>query len=76
MDVDIDPRLKGIEPKIIELVTNEIMDHGPPVNWDDIAGRCVCVCGSCGAYNCRDLMHQVSRFISSVCALRAAHIVG
>ncbi|XP_039255590.2 fidgetin-like protein 1 isoform X1 [Styela clava] len=39
MDIDeIDPRLKGLDPKIIELVTNEIMDHGPPVQWDDIAG--------------------------------------
>ncbi|XP_022080671.1 fidgetin-like protein 1 isoform X2 [Acanthaster planci] len=33
-----DERLKGIDPKMIELVTNEIMDHGPPIHWDDIAG--------------------------------------
>ncbi|KAJ7322707.1 hypothetical protein JRQ81_018994 [Phrynocephalus forsythii] len=34
----VDERLKNIEPKMIELVMNEIIDHGPPVNWDDIAG--------------------------------------
>ncbi|XP_070834190.1 fidgetin-like protein 1 [Chaetodon trifascialis] len=34
----LDERLKNIEPKIIELIMSEIMDHGPPVAWDDIAG--------------------------------------
>ncbi|NXJ95459.1 FIGL1 protein, partial [Corythaixoides concolor] len=34
----VDERLKNIEPKMVELITHEIMDHGPPVNWDDIAG--------------------------------------
>ncbi|KAL7877694.1 hypothetical protein SRHO_G00043370 [Serrasalmus rhombeus] len=34
----IDERLKNFEPKIIELIMSEIMDHGPPVAWDDIAG--------------------------------------
>lgn len=33
-----DERLKGIEPKMIELVMNEIMDHGPQMVWDDVAG--------------------------------------
>ncbi|XP_018413557.1 PREDICTED: fidgetin-like protein 1 [Nanorana parkeri] len=33
-----DERLKNIEPKMIELIMSEIMDHGPPLNWDDIAG--------------------------------------
>ncbi|XP_060085132.1 fidgetin-like protein 1 [Ylistrum balloti] len=33
-----DERLKGIEPKMIELVMNEIMDNGPQMNWSDIAG--------------------------------------
>lgn len=33
-----DEKLKNIEPKMIELIMHEIMDHGPPVNWDDIAG--------------------------------------
>ncbi|XP_064193555.1 fidgetin-like protein 1 [Anguilla rostrata] len=34
----VDERLKNMEPKIIELIMSEIMDHGPPVAWDDIAG--------------------------------------
>ncbi|XP_057369080.1 fidgetin-like protein 1 isoform X2 [Daphnia carinata] len=34
----IDERLKNIEPRMIELIENEIMDNGSPVNWDDIAG--------------------------------------
>lgn len=34
----IDERLKNFEPKIIELIMSEIMDHGPPVVWEDIAG--------------------------------------
>lgn len=42
MDTDlsqeIDVRLKHFEPKIIELIKSEIMDCGPNLNWDDIAG--------------------------------------
>ncbi|KAK3745751.1 hypothetical protein QZH41_018158, partial [Actinostola sp. cb2023] len=34
----MDECLKNIEPKMVELIMNEIMDHGPPVTWDDIAG--------------------------------------
>ncbi|MBN3276088.1 FIGL1 protein, partial [Polyodon spathula] len=34
----VDERLKNFEPKIIELIMSEIMDHGSPVSWDDIAG--------------------------------------
>ena len=34
----IDERLKNIDPKFIELIENEIMDHGSPVTWNDIAG--------------------------------------
>ncbi|XP_034041414.1 fidgetin-like protein 1 [Thalassophryne amazonica] len=34
----LDERLKMFEPKIVELILSEIMDHGPPVAWDDIAG--------------------------------------
>ncbi|MBN3300785.1 FIGL1 protein, partial [Amia calva] len=34
----VDERLKNFEPKIIELIMSEIMDHGPPISWDDIAG--------------------------------------
>ncbi|XP_069814622.1 fidgetin-like protein 1 isoform X2 [Dendropsophus ebraccatus] len=33
-----DERLKNTEPKMIELIMSEIMDHGPPLTWDDIAG--------------------------------------
>ncbi|XP_068424755.1 fidgetin-like protein 1 isoform X2 [Clinocottus analis] len=34
----LDERLKNFEPKIIELIMSEIMDHGAPVSWEDIAG--------------------------------------
>ncbi|NWU92279.1 FIGL1 protein, partial [Upupa epops] len=34
----VDERLKSIEPKMVDLIMHEIMDHGPAVNWDDIAG--------------------------------------
>ncbi|XP_060896872.1 fidgetin-like protein 1 [Labrus mixtus] len=34
----LDERLKNFEPKIVELIMSEIMDHGPPISWDDIAG--------------------------------------
>ena len=34
----VDERLKNIDPKMIELIQNEIMDHGQPVTWEDIAG--------------------------------------
>ncbi|XP_070539815.1 fidgetin-like protein 1 [Ptychodera flava] len=37
-DEIVDERLKNIDPKMIELITNEIMDHGAPITWDDIAG--------------------------------------
>ncbi|XP_045212612.2 fidgetin-like protein 1 [Mercenaria mercenaria] len=33
-----DEKLKGIEPKMVELIMNEIMDNGPPMTWDDVAG--------------------------------------
>ncbi|XP_077585938.1 fidgetin-like protein 1 [Stigmatopora nigra] len=34
----VDERLKIFEPKIVDLIMSEIMDHGPPVLWEDIAG--------------------------------------
>ncbi|XP_031300855.2 fidgetin-like protein 1 [Camelus dromedarius] len=34
----VDERLKNLEPKMIELIMSEVMDQGPPVSWDDIAG--------------------------------------
>ncbi|XP_076163107.1 fidgetin-like protein 1 isoform X2 [Ptiloglossa arizonensis] len=33
-----DERLKNIEPKMIELIRNEIMDSKTTTSWDDIAG--------------------------------------
>ncbi|XP_054427254.1 fidgetin-like protein 1 [Pteronotus mesoamericanus] len=33
-----DERLKSLEPKMIELIMSEIVDHGPPVHWEDVAG--------------------------------------
>ncbi|XP_046737550.1 fidgetin-like protein 1 isoform X2 [Diprion similis] len=38
MDDCEDERLKNIDPKMVELIKNEIMDSGAPVSWDDIAG--------------------------------------
>jgi len=35
---ETDERYKNIDEKMIELIKNEIMDHGAPVQWDDIAG--------------------------------------
>jgi len=32
------PELKNVEPKMIELVLNEVLDRNPGVTWDDIAG--------------------------------------
>uniref|UniRef100_A0A8C6ZY75 Fidgetin-like protein 1 n=1 Tax=Nothoprocta perdicaria TaxID=30464 RepID=A0A8C6ZY75_NOTPE len=34
----VDERLRNIEPRMVELIMHEIVDHGPPVSWDDIAG--------------------------------------
>lgn len=34
----MDERLKNIEPKMVELIRSEIMDNGPSIGWDDIAG--------------------------------------
>eukprot|EP00062_Callorhinchus_milii_P005663 gi/632945379/ref/XP_007888032.1/ PREDICTED: LOW QUALITY PROTEIN: fidgetin [Callorhinchus milii] len=33
-----DEQLKNADPHLIELVTNEIINQGPPVDWSDIAG--------------------------------------
>ncbi|BFZ23961.1 hypothetical protein BsWGS_26999 [Bradybaena similaris] len=38
LEEPLDERLKGIEPKMIELINHEIMDRGTPVLWTDIAG--------------------------------------
>lgn len=34
----VDDRLKNIEPKMIEMINNEIMDSMPNIGWEDIAG--------------------------------------
>ncbi|XP_046616279.1 fidgetin-like protein 1 isoform X1 [Neodiprion virginianus] len=33
-----DERLRNIDPKMVELIKNDIMDSGATVSWDDIAG--------------------------------------
>ncbi|RUS72904.1 hypothetical protein EGW08_019324, partial [Elysia chlorotica] len=37
-DEPVDERLKGIDPKMIELINNEIMDNSSSLTWTDIAG--------------------------------------
>ncbi|CAG8603196.1 34374_t:CDS:10, partial [Racocetra persica] len=34
----VDSRLKNIDPKMIEMIQNEIMDRTPKISWEDIAG--------------------------------------
>jgi SpoVK/Ycf46/Vps4 family AAA+-type ATPase len=31
-------KMKNIEPKLIEIITSEVMDRTPPITWGDIAG--------------------------------------
>ncbi|GBG78492.1 hypothetical protein CBR_g26520 [Chara braunii] len=37
-DGELPDRLRNLEPKLLEQIMNEIMDHNPNVKWDDIAG--------------------------------------
>ncbi|KAL6960424.1 Fidgetin-like protein 1 [Sarracenia purpurea var. burkii] len=37
-DGEIPEKLRNLEPRLIEHVSNEIMDRDPNVRWDDIAG--------------------------------------
>ncbi len=37
-DVEVDERLKSIDPKLVELITNEMLNRSPNVKWVDIAG--------------------------------------
>ena len=37
-EAEEDPRYKNIDKKMVELIENEIMDCGEPVDWADIAG--------------------------------------
>lgn len=32
----MDPRLKGVDPKMVEMISNDILDRSPGVGWDDI----------------------------------------
>lgn len=38
VEQELDERLKNIEPRMVELIKNEIMDTGSSIGWDDIAG--------------------------------------
>ncbi|KAF4528140.1 hypothetical protein B566_EDAN011156 [Ephemera danica] len=33
------PSLKGVDPKLAQIILDEILEGGPPVEWDDIAGQ-------------------------------------
>lgn len=35
---EVSDRLKNIDPKMVQLIRSEIMDNGPTIGWDDIAG--------------------------------------
>ena len=35
---EVDERLKGIDPKLVEMISLEIMETKPNVTWDSIAG--------------------------------------
>ena len=35
---EMPPELKGLDPELIEMIENEIVDSGTQVTWDDIAG--------------------------------------
>ncbi|XP_057306460.1 fidgetin-like protein 1 [Hydractinia symbiolongicarpus] len=43
-DSSLDPKyencewMKNVDPKMVTLIENEIMEHGPNVSWEDIAG--------------------------------------
>lgn len=36
--VDENPYLKNIDPKMVEMIRNEIIECKSPITWDDIAG--------------------------------------
>lgn len=35
--------LRGVDPKLAQLVLDEVLEGGPPVQWEDIAGQDVCM---------------------------------
>lgn len=38
-DGELPEKLRNLEPRLIEHVSNEIMDRDPNVRWDDIGKR-------------------------------------
>jgi hypothetical protein len=39
LDPIVNEKLKHLDPKMVELIQNEIMDKGAQVEWSDIAGK-------------------------------------
>lgn len=37
-DINENPYLKNIDPKMVEMIKNEIIECKNPITWDDIAG--------------------------------------
>lgn len=37
-DIDENPHLKNIDPKMVEMIKNEIIECKNPITWDDISG--------------------------------------
>ena len=40
-DPIVNEKLKHLDPKMVELIQNEIMDKGAQVEWSDIAGKAI-----------------------------------
>jgi SpoVK/Ycf46/Vps4 family AAA+-type ATPase len=38
LPVDENPYLKNIDPKMVEMIRNEIIECKNPITWDDISG--------------------------------------
>jgi len=38
LHIDENPHLKNIDPKMIEMIKNEIIECKNPITWDDISG--------------------------------------
>lgn len=36
--IDENPYLKNIDPKMVEMIRNEIIECKNPITWDDISG--------------------------------------
>jgi hypothetical protein len=39
MDEDIPEALRNLDPHLVEMIQNEIMDRSPKVAWDDIGKK-------------------------------------